>query len=40
MLSSRDALNDRETPGFKDSNVNKLVTSDQTNIRQETEDGV
>ena len=40
MFSSRDALNDRETPGFKDLDVNKLVTFDQTNIRQETEDGV
>ena len=28
------------TLGFKDSYVNSLVTSDQDNIRRETEDGV
>ena len=27
------------TPGFNDSNVNNLVTSDQTNIRRRTGDG-
>ena len=27
------------TPGFKDSNVNKLVTTDQTDIRLKAEDG-
>ena len=27
------------TPGFKDSNVNNLVTSDQTNIRRKMEEG-
>ena len=28
------------TLGFKDSHVNNLVTSDQSNVRRETEDGV
>ena len=27
------------TPGFKDSNVNNLVATDQTNIRRKMEDG-
>ena len=40
IFKSRDAVNDTvRTLGFKDSNVNNLVTSDQTNIIRKTENG-
>ena len=38
IFKSKDAVNER-TPGFKDSNLNNLVTSDQINIGRKTGDG-
>ena len=41
IFKSRDAANDTgEHLRFKDSKVNNLLTSDQTNVRRKTEDGV
>ena len=38
MFKSKDAVNER-TPGFKNSNLNNLVTSDQITIGRKTGDG-